>query len=100
MLLLGTDQGGNLRGWAYFLSQGRLPLRSLPERLSASQLAPGFEGRRLVYANRGESASVAALPLWACLQEAAPEHNLVAYRYDSVAVLALDFGKQVSAYEA
>ncbi|MBI4798532.1 MAG: HD-GYP domain-containing protein [Desulfarculus sp.] len=102
VLLLGADQGGQWGGWVYYLKDGRLTFHPLPEKLSPPQLAPVFEGRGLVYANRGEQpfAGVAALPLWERLRQPAPENNLVAYRSDSVAVLALDFGKQVSAYEA
>ncbi|MFH1033336.1 MAG: response regulator [Pseudomonadota bacterium] len=102
VLLLGADEDGNWSGWAYLLDQGRLTFRLLPGQLRPSQLAPIFEGRGLVYANRGDEpfAAVASLPLWEGLKEAAPQQNLVAYRSDSVAVLALDYGKQVSAYEA
>jgi HD-GYP domain-containing protein (c-di-GMP phosphodiesterase class II) len=40
------------------------------------------------------------LPLWSQVREPPPERNLVAYRSGEVAVLAMDFGKQVTKYEA
>lgn len=102
VLLWGADPAGMWGGWAYFVEGGRLAFRPLPARLSNDDLAPVFTGHSVSFANQHEPVfkAVTSLPLWRTLGEPPPQRNLVAYRSGSVAVLALDYGKQVSPYEA
>ncbi|MFZ5584447.1 MAG: response regulator [Thermodesulfobacteriota bacterium] len=100
-LLLGADQTGDWSGWDYTFADGRLATRPLPDPLSPAELRGLFGGQGVIYANRGEPAfaSIASLPLWSHAGQEPPAQNLVAYRSASVAVIAQDFGKLVSAYD-
>ncbi|MFH1058802.1 MAG: response regulator [Pseudomonadota bacterium] len=100
-LLLGSDQTGNWSGWDYTFTNGKLATRPLPDPLGPAELRGLFSNQSVIYANRGEPdfASIASLPLWRHAGQDTPAQNLVAYRSGSVAVIAQDFGKQVSAYD-
>jgi len=101
-LLLGADAIGNWNGWLHAFRDHAVGSQALETPLSPAQLRPLFGGQDVVYANQGEAAfdEAVRLPLWALVGDRPPVRNLVGYRSDSVAVVALDFGKTVSAYDA
>ncbi len=101
VLLGGTPQGA-YRGWLYHHEQGVVSFRPLPADLEPALLAPIFSGRTVVFCNQDEPEfpAIARSALWGKLAGAPPQRNLVAYHSSEVTVLALDFGKQVTKYEA
>jgi response regulator RpfG family c-di-GMP phosphodiesterase len=102
VVLLGSTPQGGWSGWFYQQSQGVISFRPLPAELDNAQLESIFLGRTVVFCNRGEPefSQVVERSLWAKLGVPPPEDNLVAYRSGEVMVLAMDFGKQVTKYEA
>ncbi len=102
VLLLGLGPEGAWNGWLYHQEKGGVTFHSLSREIRAEELEPIFDGRNVVFCNQGEPDfdQVLRSPLWSHLAEAPPERNLVAYRSGEVTVLAMDFGKQVTKYEA
>jgi response regulator RpfG family c-di-GMP phosphodiesterase len=102
VLLLGLGGDGNWSGWLYHQDKGGVTFHGLPRGLRPEELEPVFDGRNVVFCNQDEPdfGHLVNLPLWSQVREPPPERNLVAYRSGEVAVLAMDFGKQVTKYEA
>ncbi len=102
VILLSGENGDQWSGWLYFQKNGQVKYMSLPRGVASQELEALFRGIDLVYHNQGDVifGEIASAPLWSRLKVPSPQHNLVAYRSDQVAVVAMDFGKRVGTYDA
>lgn len=102
VVLLSSGEQGRWSGWLYWREGGRLTNRTLSGAAGSPDMAPIFQGSNIAYRNWGpdEGAEIRTNGLWEKLGLTPPERNLVGFRSDSVAVLALDFGRPVGDYDA
>lgn len=102
VLLLSAEAGSLWVGWRYYRQEGKVVSAPLRGGAESEALESVFRGRGRLALNFDQDAvqSLERSPLWAALGEEPPRRNLVGYRSESVAVLALDFGKQVTDYDS
>ena len=101
VLLLSLTEEGTWHCLLYYLKEGRVSFRNLAARVAPAEIEPLFQGRDTVFWNRDQNGrGPVTSAIWSRLGEPPPRRNLVAYRSGQVGVVALDFGKRVSGYDA
>lgn len=102
VLLMAAEEGSLWVGWRYNRDNGKVVATPLHGGASGEDFRPLFDGRERIAVNLDENASspMTEAGLWRALGEPPPERNLVGYRSESVAVLAMDFDKQVNDYDS
>ncbi len=102
LLLLSAEAGSLWVGWRYCNRGGEVEATPLSGGANAEEMDSVFGGRGRMAVNL-EGADPDRLPgrrIWADLGEEPPTRNIVGYRSQSVAVLALDFGRRVGDYDS
>lgn len=102
LLLLSAEAGSLWVGWRYYRQGGEMkavPLSGGAED-QAMEAVFGGQGRMALNLQGLAPDQRPGRGLWESLGEEPPARNIVGYRSESVAVLALDFGRRVGEYDS